>query len=122
MTEVFATGIQMGESPRWHDGRFWMYDWLAGEVLVFDGEREVVARIDGLPFSIDWLPNGELVATTPNGVVTGVDLTPYGATGSAVQRDRRRPGWPGVGEHAGCASRRGVAARLRGGATGPGRP
>ena len=21
MTEIFATGIQMGESPRWHDGR-----------------------------------------------------------------------------------------------------
>ena len=63
MTEIFATGIQMGESPRWHDGRFWMCDWLAGEVLAFDadGEREVVARVDGLPFSIDWLPDGELV-------------------------------------------------------------
>ncbi len=45
MTEIFATGIQMGESPRWHDGRFWMCDWLAGEVLAFSaaGEREVVA-------------------------------------------------------------------------------
>ncbi|MDT7552178.1 MAG: hypothetical protein QOI16_714, partial [Pseudonocardiales bacterium] len=49
MVEVFAGGIQMGESPRWHDGRFWMCDWLAGEVLVFDagGGREVVARIEG---------------------------------------------------------------------------
>ena len=83
MTEMFATGIQMGESPRWHDGRFWMCDWLAGEVLAFDadGDREVVARVEGLPFSIDWLPDGELVATTPNGVVTGPELTPYGATG-----------------------------------------
>jgi sugar lactone lactonase YvrE len=36
MPEVFATGIQMGESPRWHDGRFWMCDWLAGEILVGD--------------------------------------------------------------------------------------
>ena len=53
MAEVFATGIQMGESPRWHDGRFWMCDWLAGEVLVFeqDGSRSVVGRLDGLPFS-----------------------------------------------------------------------
>ena len=41
MTEVFATGIQMGESPRWHDGRFWMCDWLAGEVLVFDADGGV---------------------------------------------------------------------------------
>ena len=83
MTEVFAAGIQMGESPRWHEGRFWMCDWLAGEVLVFDADasREVVARIEGLPFSIDWLPDGRLVATTPTGVVTGSELSPYGATG-----------------------------------------
>ena len=38
MTEIFATGIQMGESPRWHDGRFWMCDWLAGEVLAFSAD------------------------------------------------------------------------------------
>ena len=83
MTEVFATGIQMGESPRWHHGRFWMCDWLAGEVLAFDanGDREVVARVAGLPFSIDWLPDGQLVVSTPNGVVTGTDLAPYGAMG-----------------------------------------
>lgn len=73
----------MGESPRWHDGRFWMCDWLAGEVLVFDdaGERHVVARVEGLPFSIDWLPDGRMLATTPTGVVAGADLAPYGAPG-----------------------------------------
>ena len=83
MTEIFATGIQMGESPRWHEGRFWMCDWLAGEVLAFDanGDREVVTRVEGLPFSIDWLTDGRLVVSTPNGVVTGTGLTPYGATG-----------------------------------------
>jgi sugar lactone lactonase YvrE len=37
MTELFASVIQMGESPRWHDGRSWMCDWVAGEVLAFDG-------------------------------------------------------------------------------------
>jgi sugar lactone lactonase YvrE len=80
MVDVFATGIQMGESPRWHDGRFWMCDWRAGEVLVFDaaGGREVVARIDGLPFSIDWLPDGRMLATTAKGVVTLPDLRAYG--------------------------------------------
>src|SRR4051812_29945238 len=86
MTETFATGIRMGESPRWHDGRFWMCDWLAGEVLAFtsDGSREVVARVEGLPFSIDWLPDGRLVVTTPAGVRTvrpGAGLAPYGAEG-----------------------------------------
>jgi sugar lactone lactonase YvrE len=83
MSEVFATGIQMGESPRWHNGRFWMCDWLAGEVLVFDADanREVVANVEGIPFSIDWLPDGRLVITSPGGVVAGPDLEPYGATG-----------------------------------------
>jgi sugar lactone lactonase YvrE len=83
VTEVLATGLQMGESPRWHDGRFWMCDWVAGEVLAFDadGSREVVTRVAGLPFSIDWLPDGRLVITTPGGVVVGPDLLPYGATG-----------------------------------------
>ena len=81
--EEFVTGLQMGESPRWHDGRFWVCDWMAGEVLVVedDGTREVVARVEGLPFSIDWLPDGRLVVTTPAGVVTGPELTPSAAEG-----------------------------------------
>ena len=83
MTELFASGIRMGESPRWHDGRFWMCDWLAGEVLAFDrdGGREVVARVEGLPFSIDWLPDGQLLITTSSGVVIGPEKVPYGAAG-----------------------------------------
>jgi sugar lactone lactonase YvrE len=60
-----------------------MCDWVAGEVLAFDADRnrEIVARVEGLPFSIDWLPDGRLVATTPDGVVVGSDLAPYGAAG-----------------------------------------
>ena len=88
----------MGESPRWHDGRFWMCDWLAGEVLAFDadGNREVVARVEGLPFSIDWLPDGQLVATTRAGVVVGTNLAPYGATGQNCHRQcSPPPGRPG---------------------------
>src|SRR3954468_11498212 len=83
MAEVFATGIQMGESPRWHDGRFWMCDWLAGEGLVFEapGTPQGVARREALPFSMDWLPDGQLLITTPDGVVIGPRKAPYGATG-----------------------------------------
>ena len=87
MTELttFATGLQMGESPRWHEGRFWMCDWMAGEILAFgaDGHREVVATVEGLPLSIDWLPDGRLVATTPTGLMAGAPLTPYGAAGES---------------------------------------
>ena len=83
MTELFATGIQMGESPRWHDGRFWMCDWIPGEVLALDaeGNREVVTRVMGLPFSIDWLPDGQLLITTPRGVVVGEQQAHYAAVG-----------------------------------------
>lgn len=57
-----------------------------GEVLAFDdsGDREVIARIEGLPFSIDWLPDGRLVATSPHGVLAGPDLAPYGAAGQPL--------------------------------------
>jgi len=108
MSEVFATGIQMGESPRWHDGRFWMCDWVAGEVLVFDADanREVVARVGGMPFSIDWLPDGSSRQVAddvwfPNGmVVLGEDtlvlaeshadrLTAWTITESGELVDRR---------------------------------
>jgi sugar lactone lactonase YvrE len=60
-----------------------MCDWVAGEVLVFDahGNREVVVRVEGMPFSIDWLADGRLLVTTLRGVVAGPDLEPYGATG-----------------------------------------
>jgi sugar lactone lactonase YvrE len=39
----------------------------------------------GLPFSVDWLPDGRTVLTSTEGVVTadGEALTPYGATGQA---------------------------------------
>jgi hypothetical protein len=78
----------MGESQRWHDDRFWMCDWIAGEVLAFDvdGNREVVARVEGLPFSIDWLPDGRLIATTPRGIVAGPDLGPTARPGNPSTR------------------------------------
>ena len=85
MPSTFATGLVMGESPRWHDGALWVCDWLAGEVLRFDaaGGRAVVHRLQGFPFSIDWLPDGRLAATSPSGVLaeSGGALAPYGATG-----------------------------------------
>lgn len=65
-TTVLAGGLAMGESPRWHDGRLWVCDWVAGEVLAFDaaGNARVMRTVSGLPFSIDWLPDGRLVVTS----------------------------------------------------------
>ena len=110
----------MGESPRWHDGRFWVCDWLAGEVLAFSaaGEREVAARFEGLPCSIDWLPDGRLVRHDQRpGVVTGAERAPYGPAGRGLQRDRGGRGRELPGGHARLDAVGGVAAR--GGGRGP---
>src|SRR5919202_5884752 len=58
--QTLMTGLVLGESPRWHDGRLWFSDWGAGEVVALDleGRSEVVARIPAPPFCMDWLPDG----------------------------------------------------------------
>ena len=61
---LLANDLVIGESARWHDGRVWLSNWGAQEILAFDleGEREVVTRVPTtLPFSIDWLPDGQLL-------------------------------------------------------------
>ncbi len=61
---TLLTGIILGESPRWHDGRLWLCDWGAGEIIAvsLDGGSEVMARVAAFPFCIDWLPDGTLLA------------------------------------------------------------
>jgi sugar lactone lactonase YvrE len=61
---ILATGISMGESPRWHDGRLWFSDWGAQEIIAvdLDGNKEVMVKVPFfLPFCIDWLPDGRLL-------------------------------------------------------------
>jgi sugar lactone lactonase YvrE len=80
--------VVLGESPRWRDGKVWFCDWGAGEVIVVgaDGNPDVVARMQGMPFCIDWLPDGRLLVVAgpqrlllrqePDGsLVTHADLT-----------------------------------------------
>ena len=65
--QVLLTGLAMGESPRWHDGRLWLSDWGAQEILAVDseGRREVILRVPFLlPFCFDWLPDGSLVVVS----------------------------------------------------------
>jgi sugar lactone lactonase YvrE len=62
--KTLLTGLAMGESPRWHEDRLWFSDWGAQEIVRADlaGNREVVVRTPfGLPFCIDWLPDGRLL-------------------------------------------------------------
>jgi len=67
---TFLTGLAMGESARWHDGRFWCSDWVAGEILAapMDGSAHVVARSTSFPFCFDWLPDGTMLVTGATGL------------------------------------------------------
>src|SRR5919206_873117 len=64
--QTIMTGLAFGESPRWHDGRLWVSDWGAQEILAVDpagGEPEVMVRVDfpSIPMCMDWLPDGRLL-------------------------------------------------------------
>ncbi|HKQ03311.1 MAG TPA: SMP-30/gluconolactonase/LRE family protein, partial [Actinomycetes bacterium] len=71
MTEVLLTGLKIAESARWHDGRLWLSNWGARQILAvdLDGNAEVMAMVPStIPFSIDWLPDGRLlVVAGPEG-------------------------------------------------------
>ena len=57
-------GIAMGESPRWHEGRIWFADWMAGRIVAVDeasGEAEVVVEHSSLPLCFDFDPGGSLL-------------------------------------------------------------
>jgi sugar lactone lactonase YvrE len=69
MTEpqVLMTGLVIGESPRWHDGRIWFSNWGAQEIIAVDGtgRSELMACVPTtIPFSIDWLPDGRLLVVS----------------------------------------------------------
>jgi sugar lactone lactonase YvrE len=64
--QVLATDLVIGESARWHDGRLWLSNWGAAEILTLDedGHRELITKVPTtIPFSIDWLSNGQLLIT-----------------------------------------------------------
>jgi sugar lactone lactonase YvrE len=77
---TLMSGLVVGESPRWHEGRLWFANWGAQEIVAVDlqGNSEVVARSPtAVGYSIDWLPDGRLL-------VTGQELLRREADGSLV--------------------------------------
>ncbi|WP_040840513.1 SMP-30/gluconolactonase/LRE family protein [Nocardia brevicatena] len=61
--EVLLEGVVFGESPRWHEGRLWLSDWGANQVIALttDHGREVITTIASFPMCIDFLPDGRLL-------------------------------------------------------------
>src|SRR5215210_5981912 len=65
--QILLSGLVVGESPRWHEGRLWFSNWGAQEIIAVDleGRSEVMARVPTtIPFSIDWLPDGRLLVVS----------------------------------------------------------
>src|SRR6266550_3431629 len=63
MPRLLVDGLAFPESPRWHDGRLFVSDWGAHEIVAVDlaGMSEVVARVESFPMCIDFLPDGRLL-------------------------------------------------------------
>ena len=93
--KLLASGIAMGESPRWHQDRLWLADWGAQEILAVSltgndlaGKVERMVQVPfALPFCFDWLADGRLVIVAgregrlvrqeaDGSLVTHADLTP----------------------------------------------
>jgi sugar lactone lactonase YvrE len=77
-SSVVLDGIVMGESVRWHGGQLWFSDWGAGEILrVVDGKAAVVGRVEGLPFCLEWTPDGQLLVVEGRQAVVTRDGEPW---------------------------------------------
>jgi sugar lactone lactonase YvrE len=93
--DILMSGRGLVESPRWHDGRLWFADWIAGEVIAVDDAKrgEVIARHASLPLCFDFLPDGTpllvsgpekalLRVATDGSLTTYADLSPLSEYGS----------------------------------------
>ncbi|SFB13523.1 Sugar lactone lactonase YvrE [Amycolatopsis marina] len=69
MSRKFDTVVGGGmyfEGTRWHEGRWYASDALAGVVCAFDpsGRREDLMRVDALCSGLGWLPDGSLLVVS----------------------------------------------------------
>jgi sugar lactone lactonase YvrE len=84
MADIVIEGLAFGESPRWHDGRLYVSDMGANELITVteDGKTELIASIPGMPMGTGWLPgpdgrmlivssrDGRLLRREPDGSLT----------------------------------------------------
>lgn len=101
--QTLMTGLMIGESPRWHDGRLWFSHWGAQGIIAVDveGNSEVMVRVPTtIPFCFDWLPDGRLIVVSgsealllrqePDGsLVTHADLRQFARGWNEIVVDGR---------------------------------
>jgi sugar lactone lactonase YvrE len=87
---LVVDGIRFGEGPRWHGGRLWFSDIVAGRILTLDGDGTLEVAVETEhPSGLGWLPDGTLMVTTLFGaVVKRVD-----GRGAVVVHDLGDRGW-----------------------------
>ncbi|MBP2415013.1 sugar lactone lactonase YvrE [Arthrobacter stackebrandtii] len=76
---IIAEGIGLGESARWHGGRFWFADWTRRSIHAVDpdGTEHQQFSVPTFPITFDWLPDGELL-TVSGSAGELLTLTPTG--------------------------------------------
>src|SRR5579859_7809138 len=67
--KVIMTDLSFGETPRWHNGKFWVSDWGTHEIIALDseGHSEVIVRMNHQffqPICMDWLPDGRMLVVS----------------------------------------------------------
>ena len=100
---ILSTGLAIGESPRWNEGRLWFSNWGTQEIVAvdLDGNDEVMARVPTtIPFCIDWLPDGRLLIVSgpealllrqehDGSLVTHADLSGFAESFNEIVVDAR---------------------------------
>ena len=128
--QILLSGLAIGESPRWHEGRLWFSNWGTQEIVAVDleGNSEVMLRVPTtLPFSIDWLPDGRLLVVSgpearllryePDGsLVTHADLSGLASGFNEIVVDHRGNAYVNGGSFdfaTGAGTESGVVALVR---------
>lgn len=64
--ETLLEGGAFFESPRWHDGRWWVSDFYRHRVLTVDadGREQQVLEVEGQPSGLGWMPDGSLLVVS----------------------------------------------------------
>ena len=85
--KLLVDGLAFGEGPRWHDGKLFLSDMHAHQVLSvdLDGNKTLVAEVASWPSGLGWLPDGRLLIVSmtdrrllrldPDGLKTHADLS-----------------------------------------------
>jgi sugar lactone lactonase YvrE len=63
---VLRDDLMFGEAPRWHDGKLYVSDFYAHEVIALglDGSKETVVEVPDQPGGLGFLPNGDLIVVS----------------------------------------------------------